>query len=113
LGALAMSGGSFKRSVATIAWPTGEFGGMGLEGAVKLAYRNELADIQDPQQRRTKYDEMVERMYEQGKALSISTIFGVDDTIDPADTREWLINLLSSVRPRPRDEKTRRIVDAW
>ena len=114
LGALAMSGGSFKRSVATVAWPTGEFGGMGLEGAVKLAYRNELAQIQDPAQRRSKYDEMVARMYEQGKALSISTIFGVDDTIDPADTRTWLTSLLSSIRPRPKDQGgPRRVIDAW
>jgi acetyl-CoA carboxylase carboxyltransferase component len=108
-----MSGGSFKRSMATIAWPTGEFGGMGLEGAVKLAYRNELAQIEDPEERRRKYDAMVERMYEKGSALSIANIFGVDDTIDPADTRGWLSNLLSSIRPRPRDEAQRRIVDAW
>jgi len=114
LGALAMSGGSFKRSVSTVAWPTGEFGGMGLEGAVKLAYRNELAQIEDAKLRRAKYDEMVACLYEQGKALSISSIFGLDDTIDPADTRKWLATLLSSVRPRPRrDGKKRPAIDAW
>ncbi|HET9447826.1 MAG TPA: carboxyl transferase domain-containing protein [Steroidobacteraceae bacterium] len=114
LGAIAMSAGSFKRSVATVAWPTGEFGGMGLEGAVKLAYRNELARIEDPAQRRRKYEEMVAQMYERGKALSISTIFGVDDTIDPADTRAWLANLLRALPPRPRGEgKRRSAIDAW
>jgi acetyl/propionyl-CoA carboxylase alpha subunit len=114
LGAIAMSGGSFKRALATVAWPTGEFGGMGLEGAVKLAYRNELAQIQDPAERRRKYEEMVAHMYERGKALSIATIFGVDDTIDPADTRAWLANLLSSIRPQPRPPGKRRpAIDAW
>ena len=114
LGAIAMSGGSFKRSVATVAWPTGEFGGMGLEGAVKLAYRNELAKIEDPTERRRKYEEMVAQMYERGKALSIATIFGVDDTIDPADTRPWLANLLRSLPTMPRGPgKRRSAVDAW
>jgi acetyl-CoA carboxylase carboxyltransferase component len=114
LGAIAMSAGSFKRSMATVAWPTGEFGGMGLEGAVKLAYRNELAKIEDGAERRRKYEEMVAQMYERGKALSISTIFGVDDTIDPADTRPWLANLLRSLQPRPRGEgKRRSAIDAW
>jgi acetyl/propionyl-CoA carboxylase alpha subunit/acetyl-CoA carboxylase carboxyltransferase component len=114
LGAIAMSAGSFKRSVATVAWPTGEFGGMGLEGAVKLAYRKELAEIQDPAERRRKYEEMVAHMYERGKALSISTIFGVDDTIDPADTRPWLANLLRSLPPTTRGPgKRRSAIDAW
>jgi acetyl/propionyl-CoA carboxylase alpha subunit/acetyl-CoA carboxylase carboxyltransferase component len=114
LGAIAMSAGSFKRSVATVAWPTGEFGGMGLEGAVKLAYRKELADIQDPAERRRKYEEMVAHMYERGKALSISTIFGVDDTIDPADTRPWLAKLLRSLPPMTRGPgKRRSSIDAW
>jgi acetyl/propionyl-CoA carboxylase alpha subunit/acetyl-CoA carboxylase carboxyltransferase component len=114
LGAIAMSGGSFKRAMATVAWPTGEFGGMGLEGAVKLAYRNELAKIEDPAERRRKYEEMVAQMYERGKALSIATIFGVDDTIDPADTRPWLANLLRALPSRPRREGKRRpAIDAW
>jgi acetyl-CoA carboxylase carboxyltransferase component len=114
LGALAMAGGSFKRPMATVAWPSGEFGGMGLEGAVKLAYRNELAQIEDPVERRRRYDEMVAQMYERGKALSISTIFGVDDTIDPADSRKWLASLLKSARPpQKRAGKKRPAVDAW
>jgi acetyl/propionyl-CoA carboxylase alpha subunit len=114
LGAIAMSGGSFKRSVSSVAWPTGEFGGMGLEGAVKLAYRNELAQIQDPQQRKARYDAMVAQLYQRGKALSIASIFGIDDTIDPADTRQWLATLLRTVRaPAARTGKKRPAVDSW
>ena len=69
LGAQGMAGASFVAPFFTISWPTGEFGGMGLEGAVKLGYRNELAAIADPAERKAKYDEMVARSYERGKAL--------------------------------------------
>jgi acetyl-CoA carboxylase carboxyltransferase component len=70
LGAQAMAGGSFKAPLFTVAWPTGEFGGMGLEGAVKLGYRNELAAVEDPAKRKLLFDEMVERMYRHGKAVN-------------------------------------------
>ena len=51
LGAQAMVGGNTKEPFFAAAWPTGEFGGMGLEGQVKLGYRNELAAIEDPEER--------------------------------------------------------------
>jgi acetyl-CoA carboxylase carboxyltransferase component len=114
LGALAMAGGSFRVPYFSVAWPTGEFGGMGLEGSVKLGYRNELAAIEDPEERKRVYDEMVARAYEKGKALNNASHFGVDDTIDPAESRRWLASLLRSVRrdPRPRT-KRRPAIDAW
>ena len=98
----------------SVAWPTGEFGGMGLEGSVKLGYRNELAAIEDPEERKRIYDEMVARAYEKGKALNNASHFGVDDTIDPAESRRWLASLLRSLRrdPRPRT-KRRPAIDAW
>src|SRR5688572_32003331 len=68
LGAQAMAGGSFKAPLFTVAWPTGEFGGMGLEGAVKLGYRKELEAVTDPAKRKALFDEMVQRMYEIGRA---------------------------------------------
>jgi acetyl/propionyl-CoA carboxylase alpha subunit len=114
LGALAMAGGSFKRAMSTAAWPTGEFGGMGLEGAVKLAFRNELARIDEAGERKRKYEELVAQLYERGKALSIATIFGVDDVIDPAESRRWLTNLLSAAPPPERRAgKKRPAIDAW
>ncbi len=79
LGAQAMAGGSFKAGLFTVAWPTGEFGGMGLEGFVKLGYRSELAALEDPAARKKLFDEMVARMYEQGKALSTASHFEIDD----------------------------------
>jgi acetyl-CoA carboxylase carboxyltransferase component/biotin carboxyl carrier protein len=114
LGAIAMTGGSHYTSMFSVAWPTGEFGGMGLEGSVKLGYRNELAAIADPSERRAKFDEMVARAYEAGKAVNRATTFGIDDVIDPADTRRWIVGGLKSLPPVPkRTEKKLRWIDAW
>jgi len=114
LGAQAMAGGSFKAPIFTVAWPTGEFGGMGLEGAVKLGYRKELAAIEDPAARQKLFEEMVARMYEHGKAVSYATYFELDDVIDPADSRRWIMTALRSVPPPPkRRRKKRPQVDTW
>jgi len=100
LGAQAMMGGSTKAPLATVAWPTGEFGGMGLEGAVRLGYRNELEAVADPDEREALFQQMVDRMYQHGKALNTASHFEIDDVIDPADTRRWLSTLLRSVPRR-------------
>ena len=114
LGALAMTGGSYPASVFAVAWPTGEFGGMGLEGSVKLGYRNELAAITDPAARRAKFDEMVAAAYEHGKALNQASTYHIDQVIDPADTRRWIVAGLRSLPPTPpRLEKKLRWIDAW
>lgn len=114
LGAQAMAGGSLKSPLFCVSWPTGEFGGMGLEGAVKLGYRNELAAIDDPVERKATYDSMVARMYEHGSALNTASHFEIDDVIDPADTRRWISATLDSVPPPlPRDGKKRPCVDTW
>jgi acetyl-CoA carboxylase carboxyltransferase component len=87
---------------------------MGLEGAVKLGYRNELAAIQDPAERKARYDAMVAGMHEKGKALSAAMLLELDDVIDPADTRKWILAGLRSVPPpAPRVGKKRPCIDAW
>ena len=114
LGAQAMAGGSFHAPIFTVAWPTGEFGGMGLEGAVKLGFQKELAAIEDPSERRRTFDEMVARMYEIGKAVSMASYFEIDDVIDPAESRRWILRALESAPPPlPRTGKKRPCVDAW
>ncbi len=114
LGAQGMAGASFVAPFFTVSWPTGEFGGMGLEGAVKLGYRNELAAIADPAERKAKFDEMVARSYERGKALSAATLFEFDEVIDPADTRRWIMAGLRAVPAPPKREKKKNPwVDAW
>lgn len=112
LGAQAMMGGSTKAPLACVAWPTGEFGGMGLEGAVRLGYRHELEAIADPDERERTFRTMVDRLYEHGKALSVAGHFEIDDVIDPAETRRWLTAILDSAPPSERSTR-RRIVDTW
>ncbi|MCD2185921.1 acetyl-CoA carboxylase family protein [Actinomycetospora soli] len=95
LGAMAMAGGSMRVPVATVAWPSGEFGGMGLEGAVRLGYAKELAAL-GPDERQARYDELVAALYEQGKALSAAEVVEIDDVIDPADTAAVVLAALDA-----------------
>jgi acetyl/propionyl-CoA carboxylase alpha subunit/acetyl-CoA carboxylase carboxyltransferase component len=114
LGAQAMAGGSFHAGTFAIAWPTGEFGGMGLEGAVKLGYRKELEAIADPVERRATFDKMVANAYARGKALSTATYFEVDEVIDPADSRRWIATALLGAERKPGHNRKRRPnIDTW
>ena len=96
LGAQAMAGGSFHSPAFIAAWPTGEFGGMGLEGAVKLGYRKELEAETDPIKQKALYDQLVARLYAAGKATSMAAALEIDAVIDPADTRRWVIGGLDA-----------------
>ena len=114
LGAQAMAGGSFRAPNFVVSWPTGEFGGMGLEGAVKLGYRKELEAVEDPNERKELYDTMVARMYERGKAINTASMFEIDSVIDPAESRDWILTALESApAPAPRTGKKRPWVDTW
>jgi acetyl-CoA carboxylase carboxyltransferase component len=115
LGAMAIGGGAFQRAaVCAVSWPTGEFGAMGLEGAVRLAYRSELAAIVDETERTRRYEELVGRMYEHGKAVNIAPFLAFDDVIDPAETRHWLARSMQALPPEPpRTGKRRPNIDPW
>jgi acetyl-CoA carboxylase carboxyltransferase component len=114
LGAQAMAGGSFHAPLFCVSWPTGEFGGMGLEGAVRLGFRRELDAITDDAERQRAFDEMVARAYERGKALNVATYFELDDVIDPAESRARILAALAAAPvPSPRRGKKRPCVDAW
>ena len=109
LGAMAMAGGSLHAPVATAAWPSGEFGAMGLEGAVELGYRKELSSMEG-----TERDELRERLvaaqFEKGKAINMAATLEIDAVIDPAESRTWLAAILASVRlPEPGG----RFIDPW
>lgn len=114
LGAQAMAGGDMKQPMFTAAWPTGEYGGMGLEGQMKLGFRNELAAIGAPGARRIRHDELAAAAYERGRALNGGVSFAFDDVIDPADSRFWIVRALESVPPPgERKAKKRPNVDTW
>jgi acetyl/propionyl-CoA carboxylase alpha subunit/acetyl-CoA carboxylase carboxyltransferase component len=109
LGAQAMSGGSFHATGFTIAWPTGEFGGMGLEGAVRLGYRKELAAINNIIERESRFKELVAQEYDYGKAVNVAQFLEIDAVIDPAETRSWISRGMSKFQRTP----SGRFIDTW
>jgi acetyl/propionyl-CoA carboxylase alpha subunit/acetyl-CoA carboxylase carboxyltransferase component len=114
LGAQSMIGGGFHASFFTVAWPTGEFGGMGLEGYVRLGFRKEMEAIADPVEREKYYQAKVAELYANGKAVSIASVLEIDEVIDPAETRRWIMAGLRSVpKPEPRTHRKRPCIDAW
>jgi acetyl-CoA carboxylase carboxyltransferase component len=114
LGVQAMCGGSSQAPLFTVAWPTAEFAGMNIEGAVKLGYRNVIADLETPEERKALFDEMVAKAYENARAVNGAQFFGIDDVIDPAESRDWIVSGLRSLPPEPIGGPPRRsYIDAW
>ena len=115
LGAQAMAGGGFKAPLFAVGWPTSEFGGMGLEGAVRLGMRRELEAIEDPRGARAGLRGHRGPAYEHGRGLNMAAYGEIDDVIDPADSRRWIATLFdeSAVSWRERPGKKRPNVDAW
>jgi acetyl-CoA carboxylase carboxyltransferase component len=115
LGAQAMAGGSFKAPLFTVGWPTSEFGGMGLEGAVRLGMRRELDAIEDPEERERVFRATVAAAYEHGEGLNMAAYGEIDDVIDPADSRRWIATLLDPPIEdwRRRSTKRRPNIDTW
>ena len=113
LGAMAMARGGFHESFFTAAWPTGEFGGMGLEGAVKAGFKKELAAIEDSQKREEFYEFLVAQLYERGKAVNMASYLEIDAVIDPADTRRWIIQGLKSAPARKSGDACHSFIDPW
>ena len=114
LGAFAMAGGGFLEPFFKIAWPTGEFGAMGLEGQVQLDFSKELAAIEDPKEREVLYQKLLKQAYNMGKATNVAALLEIDEVIDPADTRKWIMKgLLASANRKKDNVSTRQVVDNW
>ena len=111
LGAMGMAAGGFHAPVFTVAWPTGEFGAMGLEGAVRLGFRKELEALPEGPEREALYQRLVAQQYANGSAVQMATTLEIDAVIDPVETRNWLRNGLASARVR--DPSGLRFVDVW
>lgn len=113
LGAMAMARGGFHESFFTASWPTGEFGAMGLEGAVKAGFKKELAAIEDNKEREAFYNKLVATSYEMGKAINIASYMEIDSVIDPADTRKWVMRGLKSTTQKVEERTYEPFVDSW
>ena len=111
LGAMAMTGGGFQETLSTVAWPTGEFGGMGLEGAVRLGYRKELEALPEGPERDALFEQLLAQQYDNGSAIHMAATLEIDAVIDPASTRNWLVAGLEAGRVRPADGAL--AIDAW
>ena len=114
LGAQAMAGGGFSAPFFTVAWPSGEFGAMGIEGSVELGFRKELEAIADLDARKAFFQSKVDEAYQRGKALNMAAHLEIDDVIDPAQTRHWILRGLRSIpKPVARTGRKRNFIDTW
>src|SRR5262249_60689531 len=114
VGARAMLGAGALVGFFAVAWPTAEFAGMNIEGAVKLGFRKELAAIADPEERRAEFERRTRAAYDEAKAVNAVMGGGIDDVIDPAETRTWLVNSLRRLPPvPPRIDKKYPYIDPW
>ncbi len=110
LGAMGMTAGGFHAPVFTVAWPTGEFGAMGLEGAVRLGFRKELEALPEGAERDALFAKLLAKSYANGEAMHMAATLEIDAVIDPADTRAWLARGLASAQVAPLGH---RFVDTW
>jgi acetyl-CoA carboxylase carboxyltransferase component len=113
LGAQAMAKGGFHEPFFAVAWPTGEFGGMGLEGFVRAGFRKELEAVKDSQEREALYEKLLASLYERGKALNMASYLEIDAVIDPADTRRWIVEGLKAAPTERTERAGHDFVDTW
>jgi acetyl-CoA carboxylase carboxyltransferase component/biotin carboxyl carrier protein len=112
LGAQAMTAGGFDAPVFTVSWPTGEFGPMGLEGAVRLGFRKELEAVATQPERDALFRRLVAEQYANGTAVNMAQHLEIDAVIDPMHTRAWLLSGLDAAHAKPRVLRLR-YVDTW
>jgi acetyl-CoA carboxylase carboxyltransferase component len=113
LGAQAMAKGGFHEPFFAVAWPTGQFGGMGLEGFVRAGFRKELEEVKTPQEQEALYEKLLASLYDRGKAINIASYLEIDAVIDPADTRRWITEGLKAVRAEHTERAGHDFVDTW
>ena len=113
LGAMAMMAGGSHRPFVTAAWPSGEFGAMGLEGAVRLGFKKELEAVRDPTERQALFDRMVEESYARGSALNTASALEIDTVIDPHDTRELILKSVRIAGSGKGKKPASRMIDTW
>ena len=113
LGAQAMAKGGFHEPFFAVAWPAGEFGGMGLEGFVRAGFRKELEEVKTPQEREVLYEKLLASLYERGKAINMASYLEIDGVIDPAETRRWIMEGLKAVPTEYSQRAGHDFVDTW
>lgn len=97
LGAQAMLGGSTLSNAICAAWPAASLGPMSLEGAVQLSMKKQLAAIADDAERKRVAEEAVTKLYAGGSATNVASMAEIDTVLDPAQTRDWLADVVRDV----------------
>jgi len=110
LGAMAMTAGGFHAPLCTVAWPSAEFGAMGLEGAVRLGFKKELEAVPEGAAREALFAKLLAQQVENGSALAMASSLEIDAVIDPAETRDWLLRGLAAGRV---GERRGGAIDTW
>ena len=115
MGVRAMCGGSSLEPFFTVAWPTAEFADMTIDGRVDLMFGEELEAVPDPEERQTIRGRLIDAHVDRARAVNTGgTNYGIDDVIDPADTRAWIAQGLRSIpKTPPRTHKKRPNIDTW
>jgi acetyl-CoA carboxylase carboxyltransferase component len=113
LGAMAMAGGSFHESFLALSWQSGEFGAMGLEGAVKLGFKKELEQTKNTKERDALYNQLVAQEYEKGKAINAAETLEFDEVIDPVETRARIVTALECYQNKNQSPSNSRFIDSW
>jgi acetyl-CoA carboxylase carboxyltransferase component len=70
-----------------MAWPSAEWGSLPVRGGVDAAYRREIEAAEDPAARRA---ELEREHHAVTSPFRTAEAFGIEDIIDPADTRPHL-----------------------
>jgi acetyl-CoA carboxylase carboxyltransferase component len=99
--------------VFCVGWPTAEFGGMGLEGAVNITHGRELAAARDEADRAAIHARATEELKKRNTGIEVAAKFEVDDLIDPAETRHYIARTLEALPPVPPRSGRKRAIDAW
>lgn len=114
LGSISVMTGSSRAPIFTVGWPDSEYGGMNVEAGVLLTHRARLEQIEDVDERAAEYERLLAEAYERLGAIHSASVFGIDDVIDPAETRRWIVEGLKSVpNPEPLRRGRRTFLDTW
>jgi acetyl-CoA carboxylase carboxyltransferase component len=96
-----------------LAWPTAEYGGMGLEGAVNIIYKVELDAVADAEERAALHKRLTDALKRSNTAIEVAARYHYDDVIDPADTRDILIKTLATLPPPPSRTTRKRLIEPF
>ncbi|PYI33223.1 ClpP/crotonase [Aspergillus indologenus CBS 114.80] len=74
--------------VMQVAWPSGQWGSLPLEGGIEVAHRQELREAEQRGEKAAFYQKLEEEYRRLMNPVRTANAFGVEEIIDPKDTRK-------------------------